>query len=142
MATIVVPKKANNQCSCFQQQCGCVGQSGCNCCQPACGCAPAFETIQVPEQRVYSRSFTVPTRTVPVYASPTKEYTEWIPYNSALVNGHVHSLTPDQKDVNPWDKNQMVLNTPKCRQIIKYTLSEKACIKNRCSRSGKGKLAK
>ena len=66
-----------------------------------------------------------------------KQSVEWIPYNSALVNGHVHSLTPDQKDVNPWDKSQMVLNNPKCRQNVKYTLSQKACVSRLCSRSGK-----
>lgn len=35
-----------NQCGCFKQECGCLGQEGCDCCFPTCGCAPRPGTPQ------------------------------------------------------------------------------------------------
>jgi hypothetical protein len=54
---------------------------------------------------------------------------------------HVHSpvqtpTTPRETDVDAWNKNQLVLTKPKCRQNIKFSETQKRCIATRCPRTG------
>ena len=91
--TVASTVQLANDCSCYQQNCGCQGQWNCGCCYPTCGCAPTTTTqytnVQVPVEvsvkeqydRPVTRNVAV-TRNVLVDKWEPQSYTETESYQS------------------------------------------------------------
>jgi len=64
------PIQQEKKCSCYRQNCGCIGQWNCGCCQPACSCAPiidsGYRTVEYPVEIAVNEEYDAPvTRHVP-----------------------------------------------------------------------------
>ena len=94
--TVASTVQLANDCSCYQQQCGCQGQWNCGCCYPTCGCAPSapktttkYSTVQVPVEVSVNEQYDRPvtrhvavTRDVLVDRWVPQQYTETETYQS------------------------------------------------------------
>lgn len=94
--TVATQVQTPSNCSCYQSNCGCVGQWNCGCCYPTCGCAPQtttqYHTVQVPTTVTTREQYTKPViRSVPVTTNvlvdtwSPQEYTETETYKSPKV---------------------------------------------------------